>query len=302
MQVGDKVISVYGIQWNDLFHHWNILSIKEVWASSIPLEIEREGVIKTFHIARRSPTLAFQLLKTRFIVLSMLCWLTGYTISTIRRHEAVGSSVVPFFWFITSFICGIYIFTAGASQPLYTITMWVVVTVLAPLIVYVHIWFPPRHVSAEFIRKARKTLVTSIIAFNIILAAYVFAIGLTLAEVINFLIDTLAPIAFCLCLILSSILLYRAYKGSIIAHTRRQIRIITISFALVVIARLFLLLISDVIKLEIVALEDANVIITMLIPLSFFLLASFRTLKTLTDWQFVFLPFCFLSLALSYLY
>jgi hypothetical protein len=228
LQVGDRILQLYGRSWNEVLMHPNYLSLVGPPEQPIPITIERAGTNYTFALSQGAPSPAFQVSKITRFVLSMLCWVTGYILGIVRRHEPSGSLVVSWFWLGISGVLGSYFFAIYASKLLVVPIQWLLLSLFIPLVVYVHVWFPVRPVSPQQARTARRMFIGSIVLCNgslVLLALW----QPTLPQlVIN--LSALLPIAVLGGSLGSWFILRRAYHRTTNAHVRRQVRLIAVAF------------------------------------------------------------------------
>lgn len=244
-------MSLYGLPWNDVARHWNVLSLEAPWRSTVALEVTRDGRALSLTLYPQPASNALQLIKLKFLLLGLSCWATGYFVGVARRHEVAGSFTLPFFWLALSIVLGTYTFTVSASWPLYVCALWLSVTILAPLCVYMHLWYPPRPLSKQTARRGLVSLIAVVGVGNAVLLASVATIQLPLPVLYEALRRTVAPVAFSIALAASSVLLIAAYRRVTIAHIQRQIRIIAVAYIVVAACWLLALVLSDGLGLDI---------------------------------------------------
>jgi signal transduction histidine kinase len=268
LQVGDHVLSVYGHPWNELVSHPNLLSLAEPRERPVPISIERMGAMHTFALVQGVPGIAFQAAKATNILLAMLCWLTGYILGVVRRHEWAGSPLVAYFWLGMSGVLGSYFFARYASYPLRLALQWLLLTMFIPLAVYIHVWFPVRPVMPQQARMAYRLLVGSWVLLNGGLMAGLVAWRPSLPELVVRLSDLL-PISLLVGLIGSGVILSRAYRRTTIAHMRRQIHLIAMACFFVAIAWLLLLALPTLIRGEALIPDHWIDLLTGAVPLAY---------------------------------
>ena len=115
LQVGDRVLRVYDRSWDEVVYHPNVLSLIGPRERPVPISIERAGTRHTFALVQGVPSIAFQTAKVTNALLVMLCWLTGYILGIVRRHESSGSPLVAGFWLGMSGVLGSFFFARYAS-------------------------------------------------------------------------------------------------------------------------------------------------------------------------------------------
>ncbi len=245
LQVGDHILVFDGRTTPELRRSFNTVDSTAPRGQMIPVMVERTGRTMQFTIMRPAPTPALQATKVAYCVLSLLCWLTGYVLGVVRRHEIPGSRIVALFWFCISGVLGSLIFGQYASFPLYVLQAWLVVGVLMPLAVYIHVWFPPRPTLSRVERQASRWFFTGLLVVNSCIVAIV-----TFARTPSILTTTFlyaVPLAIVSALALSGWLLLSAYRRTTTAHTRRQIRLIATACLSVMLTLSLLEVIPDIV-------------------------------------------------------
>jgi hypothetical protein len=192
------------------------------------LSIERAGGVYSFVFPQRTPDLAFQTAKVTNILLALLCWITGYLLGIIRRHEAIGSPLVAWFWSSMGGILACYFVARYASFPLRLALQCLLLTLLAPLLVYIHVWFPVRPVMPKQARAAQYALVVTCLVLVTGLMAGIVIWQPTLMRLMGTL-GNLLPTALLTSFIGSGIILQHHYRRTTVNHTRRQIRLIALA-------------------------------------------------------------------------
>ncbi len=88
MQVGDRVTHLYGRPIDEVFYSLNRVPLIGPRQQAVPLVVERAGQTLTLAVDQGTPSLAFQISKLILAVLALICWLTGYLLGVVRRHDA----------------------------------------------------------------------------------------------------------------------------------------------------------------------------------------------------------------------
>jgi signal transduction histidine kinase len=268
LQVGDQVLRMYDRAWDEVVSVPNMLALIGPPEQPVPIRVERAGAVHTVALPQGTPSIAFQMGKATNLLLIMLCWLTGYILGIVRRHESAGSSLVAWFWLGMSGILGGYFFARFASYPLRLVLDWLMLTVLIPLAVYIHVWFPVRPVTPQQARTVRRALFGSWLLLNSGLAASIFVWSPTLIELVMRLSD-LVLIGFVIGLSVSGVILRRAYRRTMIEHVRRQIRLIAMACFFVAIAWLLLLVLPNFLFGETVIADNWIDLLTGAVPLAY---------------------------------
>ncbi len=99
LQLGDRILQIHGHPWDDTISRFNMFSLINVQSRSIPIVVERADVVQALNLALEAPSVSFQMSKLSKLLVAWLCWMTGYILGVVRRHETAGSPVVAYFWF-----------------------------------------------------------------------------------------------------------------------------------------------------------------------------------------------------------
>lgn len=246
LQLGDRIIHLYGYPLEELDLQWYIFSLLGPRYEPIPITIERDGIVHNFNIAYEDPSFSFQMSKVTNILLALLCWFTGYMLGVVRRHEVSGLPIVAWFWLLLAGTLGCYFVARYASFPVRMILQWFMITTLVPLVVYIHTRFPTRLTNTQQINIARYLLIGTILLLNSVLLLLVILYQPSLVTVVSSL-SVVIPIVWLLGFIGAGLLLWYTYRHTRIAHIRRQIRLIAGACFLVVTLWIPLLVIPNTI-------------------------------------------------------
>jgi signal transduction histidine kinase len=268
LQVGDRVLRMYDRPWDAVIAHPNVLALVGPHERPIPISVERAGAMYIFVLVQGAPSIAFQAVKVTNILLAMLCWLTGYILGIVRRHESSGSPLVACFWLGLGGVLGSYFFARYASYPLRLVLDCLMLTVLFPLAVYIHVWFPVRPMLPQQAGDARRALLGSLVLLNGGLAASLIIWRPSLIQLVTRLSDLLL-IGLLLALIASGVILRRAYRRTTIEHVRRQIRLIALACFFVAVAWLLLLVLPSFVLGEAVIADHWIDLLTGAVPLAY---------------------------------
>ena len=268
LQPGDRVLRMYGRPWPEVLYHWNRWTLIRLSTSSVALTVERDGRTLDFALLRRAPTKGYQVAKLVFALLGGACWVTGYMLGLVRRHEVNASWLVAAFWLLLAGVLGTYIFAIDLSLPLLVVELWLLVTLLPGLAVGIHIWFPARAVSAHRSRLARRAIVGSWAGINLLLASIWLIWRPRLVDLVAWAWLPLV-VAFGVAFLASGLLLAAAYRQVGTTHVRRQIRLI--ASACLITAAIWIMLRLTPLLLGVSArVPDAIIDLTpILIPLAY---------------------------------
>ncbi|CAA9244611.1 MAG: hypothetical protein AVDCRST_MAG93-1472, partial [uncultured Chloroflexia bacterium] len=243
LRTGDRFLTLAQRTPEELLRSLNTLDLVVPHDRPLPVTVEREGRSVQLMIGTASPTTEFQIAKVAHAVLSLICWLTGYKLGVVRRHQNLGSALVAPFWLVMGAVLSTLIFAEQASFPIYLFLGWFVVAFLMPSAVYIHVWFPTRQISPEEALQASRCFLAALALINGTLLA-VFFVG-SLASLVSVLAFAI-PLSIVLALGSSGWLLGRAYRRTGIAHVRRQIRLIVIACLSVMLVWLLIAVIPSV--------------------------------------------------------
>lgn len=246
LQVGDRVLTIYGLPWADVVQQPNMLRLIGPSEQSVAVEVERNGTIHRYALDQGIPTMSFQMNKAMRGVVALLCWVTGYILGVVRRHESSGSPLVATFWLGLSYVVGSLSFALHASSTLSIAVLWFTISMLIPLSIAIHGWFPVRtYVNVESAR-ARKRLVGAWIGSTSSLGFLMLVAHPSRPRMVLLLGWLLAP-GLLIGFIGSGVVLYRAYRHTAMVHTRRQIRLIGMACFLVAACWLFTLMLPKLV-------------------------------------------------------
>ena len=234
LQVGDKVITLYGRP-VDVFLRSNTFQYIGKPGSSAPVVIQRGTETIDIEVPIPSPSFEFQATKLAFLALALICWVTGYLLGVLRRHNVQGSPFVSLYWIGMSGIYGSLPLAMYAAPTLMRIITWLLAVIFIPLSIYIHVLFPPRPTTSHPTHIAALTFGLSWLALGVV-GGWAYVTGMSMSQV-DSLLWVLVPLEIVSALCLVAMLLHRAYNKAIVAHTRRQIRLIAnacFSVALVV--------------------------------------------------------------------
>ena len=282
LRVGDRIHMLYNRSAREA--HTSVYNIVDLLgAHTVPVVVQRDQQIITTEMERRPPKASFQAAKLSMFLLALLCWGTGCFIGVVRHHTFIGSPLLATHWLCMASVVGSLMFTLYAAYPIHTLLVWLIIAFLAPLSIYIHLWFPLPPLLPSEIRRARRFaayLFSSSALLNGALALWVVHRGVSMFEFAALLLH-LAPITVVIALAGSGIFLHRAYRKTISAPTRRQVRLI-MAACLTVLLVWILALITPVLIPEIPTIHrDGLILLIGLIPLAYLLCARVTDLYRL---------------------
>jgi signal transduction histidine kinase len=224
LRSGDRIVKLYDRPITEVERRLDIVELIGPRERPIPIVVRRGSQIIETTIKQEPPPFSFQMVKLAMCGLALICWTTGYVLGVVRRHEVPGSPLVATYWLLMGGVLGSLVFAMLAAFPAFLAQLWLIITFLAPLAVYVHLWFPTRQLD-ERISSARAGiyLIGVFLVLNSVLAAWILLQEQTsLADALFF----VTPWAVVFSLAATGLLLIRAYHWSNNQHIRRQIRLI----------------------------------------------------------------------------
>lgn len=222
---GDRVVHRYDYAWEDVGTQWFVFPLHWSTVESIPLWIERDGDILQLTLPAEPPTLAYQIEKLSAFGLGLICWLTGALLGLAHRRIPSHLARVAWFWLATGGIAGFYTFAYYSSYPLSLVAQWLLMTIFAPVAVYIHVWFPPRPVNEAQRKTARRALAITLVLMQIATLTGIAVWQPTITALVVAL-GTIMPAMLGLAFLATGVLLWRARRQTSILHTRRQIQLI----------------------------------------------------------------------------
>jgi signal transduction histidine kinase len=273
LRVDDRVLSLYNYPWHTLLVIPNTLPLIRAPDSEVPITFERRtqgrAVIRAGVLIKQSPSLATQTTKGAMLLLSFLCWITGYLLGVVRRQDATSSALVAFFWLALAGTLGLYYVALNISLPLCLFIQWCILAVLAPLAVYIHCWFPRRTLTARSLAIIRAILWTlcSIITLCIVLIVCFWPFVLLQLSLV--LSAYVIPVVILIACLISAILLRHTYHRHPSAHVRRQVRLIAFACMLSATGWLFTVLLPIWLALPALVADQRTNLVLVCIPLAY---------------------------------
>ena len=268
IQPGDQLQSLYGRPWTTLLYRWDHWRVVEQSPTQVPVTVERAGELLSFELPRRSPEPSYQIAKIVFALLGAACWITGVLLGLGRRHEVNGSRLVAAFWIALGGVLGSYVFALDLCLPLLALLLWLMTTILPPLTVALHVWFPARPVSARRSAAARRLLLGWWMGSNLLIALswLVWRPGIA-----DLLVHVWLPLVVALvaAFLGSGALLVEAYRKVRIAHVRRQIRLIGAACLITACVWLVFRVVPLVLQLPSLLPEAVIDLVPIIIPLAY---------------------------------
>lgn len=265
---GDRIVQLYGRPFVAVLREWSILALIGPAGVPIPIQVERQGSLRTVALAHGVPDAPFQTLKLVVLLVAMGCWSTGYLLGVARSPAALGHSAVALFWLLLGGVLGCYPFALSISLPLRLVLQWLLITTLFPLAVFSHVWFPVRPVSEVQQRQAWRWLLWSWFTLNG-LGCLLVLIGRPSLPALVRLLSTPVPVAVLVGLVTAGVILQRAYHQTASAHIRRQMRLIGWACLLVALLWAIAMLLPTITQGLVFVVDQRLFGLVLLIPLAY---------------------------------
>jgi signal transduction histidine kinase len=276
LQIGDRLLMIYNLPWEDVLNRWNFFDLVPPPNTSIPIIIERQGVIRSIELVQLAPSIHFQVGKIINLILALCCGITGYKLGIRARHEGLVPSGIDIFWFGVSAVVGTHSLAGYGSLPLLVVLEWTMITLLVPYFVVMHTFFPYRPQTNAAIIKSEKYLLITFLLLNSIVVGVILFQKPSLIEFVDVLNHLLSS-AILLGFISSSITLYRAYRKTVVIHILRQIRILISTYIGVTAIWFAILALPSIISETPIPSQFIH-IVTIVIPLAYLISGTYPDL------------------------
>ncbi len=225
LRIGDRILTLYNRPIEEVEKRLDVIKLIGAPNHPIPITVERGGETVATTIEQEPPPLSFQAVKLAMGGLALICWTTGYLLGVVRRHEVPGSPLVATYWLLMGGLIGSLVFAMHAAFPIFLAQLWLIITFLAPLAVYIHLWFPTRQLS-EHVNSTRAGLY--LLGVSLVLNGVLVtltALQHKRMSVVDILF-LITPWAIIGSLAVTAVLLIRGYYRTMNQHIRRQVRLI----------------------------------------------------------------------------
>lgn len=267
LRIGDQIVTLYNRKIEEVSASINVISF--IGSQPVPIQVIRDGQMIAAKVERRQPTLSFQVSKLAMSFLAFICWSTGYLLGVARRHVVMGSPLVATYWLCMATVAGTITFASYAAYPLYTALVWFIIAFLAPLGFYIHLLYPPRLQQTSLSsRRVGVALFSASMLLSGVLGIWAFGQGVSILEFERTLVS-IAPIAVVVSLGASGLLLYRAYRTTMLAHVRRQIRLIMNACLAVMLVWLLMLAVSVLLQSDYIIYGHWLPVLVGAVPLAY---------------------------------
>lgn len=224
MQPGDQITVIYGYPWVEVNQRLFIVPLPWHNDDSTPITMTRAGVPTQLTLYPGPPDPALQIEKICRSILAVACWLTGYLLGTSPRASDPRLRRIAWFWLMMGGSLALYQLFVVTSYLMTIGVLWLQCTILAPIAVAMHSWYPRRPLAPTTERRTWLLLLGAVVILQVVVGVVFVRTPTTVLRYLRF--QAIAPIGFLLAFLLSAVVLWRAYHHSPIAHIRRQIRLI----------------------------------------------------------------------------
>jgi hypothetical protein len=158
MQVGDQILAIYGYPWSEAGQRLGLVPIPWQPEWSTPIVLLQAGEVRSIIVHPGAPVLALQVEKLLRTLLALVCWITGYLLGTSPRAVRSKLHWVGWFWIVLGGTLGLHHLLTSTSYLLTIALVWVQCTLLAPLAVAIHRWYPSRPIAHDVWQRAERIL------------------------------------------------------------------------------------------------------------------------------------------------
>lgn len=225
LAVGDRILRRYNYDAADTGAQLFRFPLDWGRVTGIPLVIERDGVVRDLVLPVEPPTAAYQVEKLSAFGVGIICWLAGCVLGLSRRPLPLRLTLVAWFWLATGAIAGFYTFASYSSYPLTLAAQWLLLTIFAPVSVYIHVWYPARPVAPATRIAAGRILLGALLALQLAFAAWLQVVRPPITALVNDL-GMIMPAALGVAFVATGALLWRVRRATSVRHVRRQIHLI----------------------------------------------------------------------------
>jgi len=140
LRVGDRIVALYHRPMESVDSSFLFRFIGKP-GSVAPIVIQRNSQILATELDIPPPSPQFQATKLAFLILALVCWITGIWIGVVRQHNVHGSALVSLYWLGMSGLCGSLLLANVAAPPLMRLIEWMIPILFVPLGIY--LWRAP---------------------------------------------------------------------------------------------------------------------------------------------------------------
>lgn len=265
---GDQITRIYDYKWAAIDTRLLLVPLPWHAGTQTPVQVRRGDATLDLMLSAGRPELALQIDKALRTIVALVCWATGFLLGISPHAVNRRLESAAWFWVLLGGALGLYELVQIVSYPLTVVVLWALSTVLAPAAVMMHVWYPSRPIAGDVVRRAQRWW---LLAIALLQGAFVsLAIfGRTTTGLLA-LLDTGTTLVYLGSFIASAVLLWRAYRGTTIAHIKRQIRLIA-GACLIVASAWAMLLLGEVIAPNLAARVPPVTLtaIAVIVPLAY---------------------------------
>lgn len=228
LRVGDQILTLYGVPIQEVTERVNVLHVLTHLTRADEITVQRNGRLIVAQLENPPPTIGFQAIKLALALLGLICWATGYLLGVVRHQAMPRTPLVASFWLLMGGVTGSMLFTNYAAFPLFVGQVWLTIALLAPLAVYIHLWFPAPAFSPQRTTSIGRIMLAASVVCNTVVLGWVVRSNVTIGQ-LSLILLAVAPFSICLALAGSAGLLVVAYRRTTTAHVQRQIRLIALA-------------------------------------------------------------------------
>ena len=266
LRVEDLVVTIYN-QPVDTYLNSFLFRYLGLPGEVAPFTVQRDGQLIETAMQIPPPSKQLQVTKLAFLILAFVCWVTGYLLGVVRRHDVRSLGPVSWYWLGVSGIYGSLMLALYGAPPLMRIITWLFPTLFLPLGVYIHLLYPPRRPGLYPAYMAALIFGVAWLVFGIVVGGSYLA-GWPPAR-IDKLLWRVVPLEIIGALGIVAWILYRAYKQAIAAHTRRQIRLIASACVFVVLLLVLFFVLPRIVLGRYPIDANWGIVVTGLVPLAY---------------------------------
>lgn len=228
---GDQVMSIYGYSWHEINTRISLLPLPWQYGTPTEMIIERGSESRQVVLYAGPPSTRVQIEKLLRFFTAIVCWGTGYLLGTSPRADTRQQRWVALFWVLLGLTIGLYQLADLASYILAVAILWFQCTLLAPLAVGLHMWYPSRPLAPALRKWTAPLLLVTMLSLQFTAASQISTAGSTVVAFERML--RMALVTFIGSFLLSWGLLAYTYRTAVVKHVRRQIRLIGLACVLV---------------------------------------------------------------------
>lgn len=231
VQPGDQVLRIYDYAWQETNTRLWLVPLPWSTDAPTPMTVWRDGASIELTLWAGPPDRWLQVEKVLRGLIALTCWLTGYLLGRSPRARDWRVQTAAWFWIALGGTLGVYQLSHVTSYLLTIGVLWAQCTLLAPLAVAMHAWYPPRPTTPAELRHAWRWLVAALVLAQAAFLGLVLSAPVPAAVFTR--LDAAATYIYLISVIVSALVLTRVYRATVLGHIRRQIRLIGIACLLV---------------------------------------------------------------------